>query len=304
MPPQQLDQFAPSTLSSGEHKRRKLNRYTKASLIATAVVVLMTIVLSALLFFVAMQAEDPEHDPFVNAILIVEVLSWFIFFILTIYLSLKTLSTINKTEEVGKTFAWIGLVVSTILALWTGFWMLFAASWLLTSEPVNNLAPISVAPSQSVETATSTDTSAYETESLEPVPSGTKTGYIVSINANELVIDYVDVLYGEKAFEAMVRDGYCAKEVSIDECFNSVPLYDRNANPNLRTFKMSPTVSILSDRREKLTTDEITKNLLAFKIPPSEYSVEKFPNSYHGHLFEITFNSKSEVERIEGIFRP
>ncbi|MES2014272.1 MAG: hypothetical protein V4437_00460 [Patescibacteria group bacterium] len=129
----------------------------------------------------------------------------------------------------------------------------------------------------------------------------TATGYIVSIDKDKVVVDYVDILYDKKALEALIADGYCAKGATQEECFPSVPIYDRNVNPTLRTFKMSPDVSILSDRGMETTVDKV---LLAFKVPPSKFSVDKFPDRYFGYLYEITLNSKNEVSKIEGIFRP
>lgn len=173
--------------------------------------------------------------------------------------------------------------VSKILALilfivlpFVGFWIGLKSRLLSTSAPVL------------IEAMPNT-TEVVSAIGTEGVATTTATGYIVSTDANRVTVDYVDVLYGAEAVARAKEDGYG------DATGNSVPLYDRNINPQLRTFAVAPNVTIFTDRGVKLTFEEFSK---------SNYFASQTQGRYYGALFEIVLNDKNEVVSIKGIFRP
>lgn len=134
-------------------------------------------------------------------------------------------------------------------------------------------------------------TTSSESDASTATPGKPVTAYIVSIDSNTVVLDYVDALYGEAAIQAMITDGYCKKD---EECHTGAPLYDRNVNPMTRTFALASDVQIASARGQVLTLQGLKEYGLAFETQGRRY----------GQLFTISFNDKNEVSKIEGEFRP
>lgn len=139
-----------------------------------------------------------------------------------------------------------------------------------------------------------TSTSESEPEAVSVNQERTETGYITAISDNSITIDYVDILYGEPALKAMIADGKCNEGDTMEVCFPSVPLYDRNVNPKLRTFTLSPSVEAFTYFEEPLTVEGL-----------KEYGWSRV-DAYgrYGMLFTFTFNAAGEVTKIEGVFRP
>lgn len=70
--------------------------------------------------------------------------------------------------------------------------------------------------------------------------------YIVLIEDNKVTLDYFEALSGDVAKKAAIEDGRCTQK-EIDEhngCFPNGDIYDRNKNSKLRTFELSPNVTI------------------------------------------------------------
>ena len=129
----------------------------------------------------------------------------------------------------------------------------------------------------------------------EPISNEKQPGdvmaYIVSIENNTIVLDYVDSFAGKEAIQEMIADGRCTKE---EDCFQSVAISDRNVNPLTRTFTLAADVEITSERDEVMTLEQLKGYGLAFEVSGKRV----------GRLFNIRFNSKNEVSTIRGEFRP
>lgn len=120
----------------------------------------------------------------------------------------------------------------------------------------------------------------------------TVTAYIASITENEVVLDYVDVYGGDEALEKLIADGFCSSE---EDCPSWGPaIYDRNVNPKLRTFTLSPNMEIFI--RGELTSMEALKESNVYIVYDDGGTV--------GILQEITIDDKNEVIKIRNIFRP
>ena len=70
------------------------------------------------------------------------------------------------------------------------------------------------------------------------------TAYLFSIEGDKITLDYIEILYGEDAEKAAIKDGICEPEEINNGCFPNGPTYDRNINPKLRTFELAKEVKI------------------------------------------------------------
>lgn len=120
-------------------------------------------------------------------------------------------------------------------------------------------------------------------------------GYIVSVIGNNIVLDYVEPLNGDEALKAMIQDGYCKQGDTTKDCFHSVPIYDRNVNPQLRTFTLAPNIEIRGRTGEILTKEQL-----------KGYASNTFMNDGKrlGILFNFTITDTGEVTKAEYEFRP
>jgi hypothetical protein len=110
------------------------------------------------------------------------------------------------------------------------------------------------------------------TTNTPPAASSTKpvAAYIASIEGNKISLDYVDA---------------------------SDPLNDQNNNPKLRTFTLAADVEITSERNVTLTLQQLKEEGLAHPVAVNG-------GKLGGPLFAVTFNSKGEVQKLQGTFRP
>lgn len=127
----------------------------------------------------------------------------------------------------------------------------------------------------------------------------TVTAYIRSIEENKIILDYIDLLEGKDAEDAKIADGLCAlKRIEQhSDCFPNGNIYDRNINPTLRTFTLSPNVKItIAYAFEKNPTG-------IANISPQELKSEYIDTEIYIPN-RITINEKGEVVLIEQILRP
>lgn len=145
----------------------------------------------------------------------------------------------------------------------------------------------------------STVTSSSESdEDINIVATTTVTAYITAIEGNKIILDYFDLLGGKEAEDAKITDGLCTRE-EIDQydCFPNGTTYDRNVNPKLRTFTVSPDVKITTAYAfEKTPTGIINISMQELKKDFVDKDID-VPN-------KITINVNGEVVEIEQIFRP
>lgn len=102
---------------------------------------------------------------------------------------------------------------------------------------------------------------------------------------NYIDVDYIEWLHAEAALTAMVQDGYCT---SVNECEVYPNGYHRNRNPRVRTFEVSPAVSI------ELQGVNIAYWLFYFKII-SESERERLVESRATGESKISFKQLGEV---------
>lgn len=152
---------------------------------------------------------------------------------------------------------------------------------------------------------------AYENISQKSESEGqgttTATAYIVSISDNKIVLDYVDVFSGKEAAQKKMLDGLCEKE---DNCFQGIPIYNRNSSTKLRTFLLSKNVTILDGRGREVKLEILASSSMHFishmykEDPDASSGRNKNLEYRYGSIFTFTFNSKNEIIKITEHFSP
>lgn len=179
------------------------------------------------------------------------------------------------------------------LWLGVGLIVLLAAASLAYYWTV--LRPEQVAETPNSNPATSDSAPAVEpTTENEALTSKTERGYITSVSSEKITIDYIDTLTGSEAVLKYKEDGNkCDLGPTDERCFAGAPIYDRNINPNLRTFSLAANVLITSHADGQLSTERL-----------KSYVADKEPSGYYGIPFDFTFNKQGEVSTITEVFRP
>jgi hypothetical protein len=132
------------------------------------------------------------------------------------------------------------------------------------------------------------------------------TAYIKNINGDKITLDYFDLLGGEEAERAVVKDGKCTQK-QIDEydgCFPNGVVYFRNQNPKLRILTLSPEIKIYRSSAFDRSADGTAEVLL--QELRRQYSREVYSDlaKFVNLPYKVTLDTKGEVVRVEEIFRP
>lgn len=152
---------------------------------------------------------------------------------------------------------------------------------------------------QTIEALNSTPATSDSAPTVEPASesetfaSKTERGYIVTVSAKQIAVDYIDTLTGTEAFAVAKEDGVCKQDSEFEHCFPGVAIYDRNVNPKLRTFSLASDVVITSHADGQLSIEQL-----------KSYEADKEPDGYYGVPFDLTFNDQGEVLTITEVFRP
>ncbi len=129
------------------------------------------------------------------------------------------------------------------------------------------------------------------------------TAYIDSIIENKITLDYIDVLTGEEAIEALIADGKCTRELENTMGCLTNGVYDRNINTKLRTFILSPNVKIVTASAFQKSPDGVI-NISIQELKKDFVDIYSVDGVKLTIPYEITLNNKSEVIFIKEIYRP
>lgn len=207
----------------------------------------------------------------------------------------------------------LSVLVTILIAviIIAGMFLYFQAKQNELNDRISTLSlvkeqPSSAAPKSNASKPVATITSKSESQAETKTATTTVTAYVASIDGNKISLDYFDALTGIEAEKAAVADGRCTQE-EIDNnngCFPNGTFYDRNVNPKLRQFTLSPSVSIITasafekapDGRTNMTVSELKTKIINNKDSNGK-NLMWLP-------FNVVINEKSEVVFMEEIFRP
>lgn len=143
----------------------------------------------------------------------------------------------------------------------------------------------------------------YKDEIVSSIMTGESSGtaatstntyaYVTALKGNQITLDYIEIYYGDVAIAKLKEDGRCLNN-SCDTYLSGPPIYYRNNNTLLRMLTLAPDVQIVSRTKKTMSLEDLASSI--------SYLDDKGQRT--GEAFEISFNSKGEVSKIEEVFRP